>query len=213
MGFWDDWESCMHTMGMPTPEEMQHGVVEMLHKLHEIELALGGISLHEAAEALHARGIVLKGGGAAAGLTVSWWAGNAIGCIVTAAIGDEIVDAIEFITAPVNLPWIKDAMAAVDYPAPNLTFQSEEQTSTSSSSTSRDLFYLPYPGNEIGKGCRNSEDVLLVQRRLAAYGYDIRDDGNFGDHTKALVEHFQSSRSLATDGIVGPNTWEALFPR
>ena len=216
MAFWDDWESCMDTMHMPTPSEIGHGVLEVLHKLHEAELALGGLSLHEAIEALEARGIGFHGGAAtvartAGGVTVAWWAGNAVGCLVTAAFREQITDAIEAILAPVNWSWIEPMMNEVGYPIP--IPPDTEETSTSGSWTERDLFYLPYPGHEIGLRCPYSEDVKLVQSRLEAYGYDINVDGDYGDHTRAVVEHFQTSRGLKVDGVVGANTWSALFPR
>src|SRR5215213_7835459 len=66
MGFGDRWDGCMHTMGMPTPREAWHGAVEGIEKLHEIELALGGLGLAEAAEQLAAMGVVLEVGGEAA---------------------------------------------------------------------------------------------------------------------------------------------------
>ncbi|NJP12504.1 MAG: peptidoglycan-binding protein [Leptolyngbyaceae cyanobacterium RU_5_1] len=35
-------------------------------------------------------------------------------------------------------------------------------------------------------------------------------DGDFGAKTQTAVETFQVDRSLSKDGIVGPNTWQAL---
>ena len=35
-------------------------------------------------------------------------------------------------------------------------------------------------------------------------------DGDFGDKTDASVRFFQKLRGLDVDGIIGPNTWEAL---
>jgi peptidoglycan hydrolase-like protein with peptidoglycan-binding domain len=47
---------------------------------------------------------------------------------------------------------------------------------------------------------------LLVRRTLSYQQID----GIFGPVTKAAVQEFQRSRSLAADGIVGPRTWAAL---
>ncbi|WP_143423131.1 peptidoglycan hydrolase [Halegenticoccus soli] len=56
-----------------------------------------------------------------------------------------------------------------------------------------------------------SSAVTAVQDQLRyAHGYDIAVDGVFGSGTESAVESFQSSRGLAVDGIVGPDTWQAL---
>ncbi len=60
-------------------------------------------------------------------------------------------------------------------------------------------------------GSRNSS-VLFLQKLLLSYLYPITDlDGIFGPETERAVRAFQSENSLSVDGIVGPNTWDALF--
>ena len=51
-----------------------------------------------------------------------------------------------------------------------------------------------------------NEDVKLLQGKLG-----ITADGRFGNGTRAAVKAFQKSRRLSQDGVVGPNTWTALF--
>lgn len=51
-----------------------------------------------------------------------------------------------------------------------------------------------------------SADVRMLQTRLG-----IEADGQFGAGTEAAVKAFQKKRTLTADGVVGPNTWTALF--
>jgi hypothetical protein len=52
--------------------------------------------------------------------------------------------------------------------------------------------------------------VKAVQSQLTAHGISTSVDGAFGPATNSAVRSFQSSHSLAVDGVVGPNTWQAL---
>jgi peptidoglycan hydrolase-like protein with peptidoglycan-binding domain len=47
--------------------------------------------------------------------------------------------------------------------------------------------------------------VMAVQLVLK-----VKIDGDFGPSTQAAVRSFQSSHGLSVDGVVGPNTWNAL---
>ena len=52
-----------------------------------------------------------------------------------------------------------------------------------------------------------------IQDRLAALGFESNGDGRavFGDGTRRAVTHFQKAKGLDSDGIVGPDTWRALY--
>ncbi len=55
-------------------------------------------------------------------------------------------------------------------------------------------------------------EVARIQSRLQALGlYAGPIDGNFGGGTESAVKAFQAANHLDMDGVVGPNTWGALF--
>lgn len=57
------------------------------------------------------------------------------------------------------------------------------------------------------------EDVKNLQQALKTLGFPIgKVDGIFGNKTKEAVIAFQITSKLNADGVVGPITWEKLFP-
>lgn len=60
---------------------------------------------------------------------------------------------------------------------------------------------------------RGSKNVFVrqFQQRLRDRGWKIDVDGLFGPQTEKVVRAFQKDKRLAVDGIVGRNTWKAIW--
>lgn len=57
----------------------------------------------------------------------------------------------------------------------------------------------------------SGEGVRKLQEKLKELGFDPQGaDGQFGPNTLAAVKALQAARGLTVDGIVGPDTWNAL---
>ncbi|WP_404336626.1 peptidoglycan-binding protein [Planococcus rifietoensis] len=54
-------------------------------------------------------------------------------------------------------------------------------------------------------------EVELLQWTLNEYGLNTSVDGIFGPETKRNVRQYQADKGLKVDGIVGVNTWTALY--
>lgn len=66
-------------------------------------------------------------------------------------------------------------------------------------------------GAQVSNGS-SGDDVRAAQYLLAnKYGYGIAIDGLFGAKTREAVIDFQKKKNLDADGIVGPQTWQALI--
>lgn len=74
---------------------------------------------------------------------------------------------------------------------------------------------IPYPGTLLQRGSSGTS-VLTMQRMLnviAVFFTSIKKldiDGKFGGATESSVKAFQGLFGLKVDGIIGPNTWNAI---
>lgn len=83
---------------------------------------------------------------------------------------------------------------------------------------------FPYPGsNYIGtarpdpachSGCYgppDSDQTARWQRQMSDRGWSISVDGCYGAQSEGVCRQFQAEKSLAPDGLVGPQTWAASW--
>ena len=70
---------------------------------------------------------------------------------------------------------------------------------------------VPYPGIVLRSGSVGG-CVRLVQQKLNADGERLTTDGKFGASTVAAVKRYQTRHSLTSDGSVGKDPWEKMFP-
>ena len=70
---------------------------------------------------------------------------------------------------------------------------------------------FPVAGRPVLKLGSTGPDVVALQQRLTALGYNTgTTNGNFGTGTQTAVMNFQKAKKIAADGVVGPTTWAAL---
>lgn len=63
---------------------------------------------------------------------------------------------------------------------------------------------------EKGESIRHLQDTLNNYGYRDKEGRALREDGGFGDRTKEAVQAYQQAHGLKADGVVGPQTLEAL---
>lgn len=63
----------------------------------------------------------------------------------------------------------------------------------------------------ISNGSNNNAVKAAQYQLMNKYGYSVSVDGIFGSGTESAVRSFQSKNGIASDGIVGPTTWQCLI--
>lgn len=63
-----------------------------------------------------------------------------------------------------------------------------------------------HPKSLVGRGSTHRAAVRGVQQRLSELGYEVSEDGIFGEETEKALKEFQQSRNAKVDGIVGRET-------
>ncbi|MFE6496281.1 peptidoglycan-binding protein [Streptomyces sp. NPDC057748] len=123
-------------------------------------------------------------------------------------------------TPPPAIAPASDECAATTCPAPSEDTGGEAEDTESAGDTEADTPPAQTPAHRPGTAARTwplvksgaeGETVAAIQLLLTAHGYRTDVDAEFGPATTAHVTSYQRDRSLADDGIVGPDTWHALI--
>jgi hypothetical protein len=70
----------------------------------------------------------------------------------------------------------------------------------------------PWPGRFLKfPPLTRGDDVRQWQERMRVVGFSIAADGLYGANSKRACKELQRARSIAVDGIVGPDTWRETF--
>ena len=106
-------------------------------------------------------------------------------------------------------------------PAPTITASRRISTASPSPTTRPgdevnnpiDDAIVGYPGTPLKRTTSTVpvDNVKVVQQRLVDLGFVVAVDGVFGARTETAVKSFQTDEGLKADGIVGRQTWAALF--
>jgi hypothetical protein len=71
--------------------------------------------------------------------------------------------------------------------------------------------YAPYSGLATISEGWTGDLVVWAQEHLITAGLTVGVDGGFGKATQAAVQQFQLQHALTVDGVIGPETWQALL--
>jgi peptidoglycan hydrolase-like protein with peptidoglycan-binding domain/uncharacterized protein YdeI (BOF family) len=118
--------------------------------------------------------------------------------LVTVACALTLVVSLSVLPSNVNIgPFGLDVVSAASETAPAPT-----KTSTTTKTSSSSILRYGSKG----------EAVKTLQTTLNNNGAKLKVDGIFGVKTLAAVKEFQKKNGLKVDGLVGPKTFEKLYP-
>jgi spermidine/putrescine transport system substrate-binding protein len=106
--------------------------------------------------------------------------------------------------------------STAEAPAATETTAAPATTAAAAATTAAPTTTVPAPqfddqGRQVLRPQDSGDAVIQLQNRLTELGFSLgRSDGDYGDVTLAAVLAFQRSQGLATDGVVGRYTWDAL---
>ena len=121
------------------------------------------------------------------------------------ATGDADVDTLALLFSE-NAVTFADGLASQPTPAPEAV-PAQEPTPASEPTPMAEIPYVKTLKYEM-----TGPLVKQVQQRLTDLGfYTHRVSGNYLGNTRNAVKAFQEHNALKADGIVGPDTWNALF--
>jgi peptidoglycan hydrolase-like protein with peptidoglycan-binding domain len=104
-------------------------------------------------------------------------------------------------------PGVAADATATTQPATATTRESGGTSNTTVPTTTT----FPVTGRPVLMLGASGPDVVALQQRLTALGYDTGTaDGTFGAGTETAVMNFQRAKNLPADGVVGATTWAAL---
>ncbi|MCW5877568.1 MAG: peptidoglycan-binding protein [Anaerolineales bacterium] len=86
-----------------------------------------------------------------------------------------------------------------------------EPTATNLPTATYTVTPYPIPDWPLLRHGDSGPEVFAIQHLLRFHGYDVTVDGQFGPQTRVRVIAFQNAKNLGADGIVGPQTWQALI--
>jgi hypothetical protein len=95
-----------------------------------------------------------------------------------------------------------------DQAGPNAPAVTETDTATATTTETEPSDVVP-EGQTLSEG-DSGRPVRQLQRALAALGYDVATDGDYGPATTEAVTAFQEDEDLEADGVAGTRTIRAI---